>query len=265
MRPERILGRDPVPGDLRTVDDVAGALRECVLLLAEGRRRLDRVLGPESLWKGAHAAAVVDSLSAFAARLRELEDAVAEFAQAWQTWRAVVEHGKDRSAELVETMLAGADDRRRDAVLARADALAEEHLGAASTAAAAAETLVEATRTEPDDALLAEGLGRGLGALHAAIGQWVRDAGEQLDRATASVDTVVELTAVVPTLIGLGSAGDDAAAKAAGIAGRAPGSHRLQRALARTWPPPDLEDLPEASFAGERTTSLGDRLRGGDR
>lgn len=264
MRPERTLGRDPVPGDLRAVDDVAGILRECVLTLAEGRRRLDRVLGPESMWKGAHAAVVVQSLSAFSMRLRALEDAVAEFAQAWQAWRAVVERGKDRSAELVEAMLAGADERR-DAVLAHADTLAEEHLAAASTAAAAAETLVDAARTERDETVLADGLGRALGALHAAIGQWVRDAGEQLDRATASVETVVELTAVVPTLIGLGSASADATAKAAGIAGRAPGSHRLQRALARSWPPPDLEDLPEASFAGERTTSLGERLRGGDR
>lgn len=270
MNPERFLGYDPTPGDLLSIDDVAGVLRDCVIALAEGRQRIDHAVGPETLWQGPHAVAITDTLAAFTARLRLLEEAVADFALAWQEWRVGVAARQDRTAELVEAMsqLGGREgaDGQRDAVLSRAAAVGQEHVAAAGGTGVAAENLVAALATDTSDADLAADLQRGIGALRAAVDEWVLATEREVHRAAASVESVAVLTTAVPQLIGVVSdprVVDSPAVRE--MAASAPGAHRLNDALDHPAAPRDAADLPEASFsalAAQQRSRLGDRLRG---
>ncbi|MGH3425435.1 MAG: hypothetical protein ACRDO8_11930 [Nocardioidaceae bacterium] len=266
MKPERFLGADPAPGDLQSIDDVTAVLRSCVVALAEGRQRLDHLTGPRSAWQGTHASAVVRTLSDFSWELRVLEDAVAEFTQAWQDWRLGVAQRQDRSAELVDVIsqIDAGETGQRDVVLERAAALGEEHQRAARETGAAAEALVTAMPADEDD--LAGDLSRGLAALHAAVEEWVADTSRLLLRTTDSVDAVAELTAVVPALIGVGAGGPIGSPRVWEMAVSAPGSHRLQDALDTPPEPVDPSRLARATFGSEEqaASSLAERLRGGD-
>lgn len=266
MRPERFLGADPAPGDLQAIDDVTGVLRSCVVALAEGRQRLDHLTGPRSVWQGPHAAAVVRTLSDFSWELRTLEDALAEFTQAWQDWRLGVAQRQDRTAELVDLVTRldadAAAGRQKEAILERAAMLGEEHARAARETGTAAEALVAAMPAEEGD--LAADLNRALTALHEAVEAWVVDAEQQLLHATSSVGAVAELTAAVPGLLGVDGADSTSSAGVQQLATTAPGSHRLQSALDGPRSPIDPELLPVASFAtvGDERSALADRLRG---
>lgn len=268
MNPERFLGQDPARSNLQDVDAASAVLRECVIVLAEGRQRLDQLTGPDTVWQGARAAVVVDAITAFVTRIRVLEDAVVDFTRAWQEWRVGVARRQEESAELVETIsqIVAEDGGQRASVLRRADALAELHDAAAADTSEAGETLIEVLATSGRAADLPADLSRGLRGLRAAIDQWLVQAEAQMQRATDSVDTVVELTAVVPTLIGVGTRNASSQASVEQMVTRAPGSHRLREALEQTWEPPDPADLPAASFVQVPTRSIGDRVKGiGDR
>lgn len=270
MNPERFLGHDPSPGDLLSIDDVAGALRDCVIALAEGRQRVALAAGPDTLWQGPHAVAITDTLAAFTGRLRLLEEAVADFALAWQEWRVGVAARQDRTAELVEAMsqLGGREgaDGQRDAVLSRAAAVGQEHTAAAGGTGVAAENLMAALATDKAGTDLASDLRQGIGALRAAVDEWVIAAEQELHRAAASVESVAALTTAVPQLIGVGTdptTVDSPAVRE--MAASAPGAHRLRDALEHPPAPRAAADLPEASFsalAAPNRSRLGDRLRG---
>lgn len=264
MRPERFLGADPAPGDLQSIDDVTAVLRSCVVALAEGRQRLEHLIGSRSAWRGRHAQDVVRTLRDFSWELRALEDAVAEFTQAWQGWRSGAARRQDRSAELVDVIshLTGEEAEQRAAVLERANALGEEHHRAARDTSTAAEALIQALPADEDD--LAADLERGLRALFAAVEEWVVETEQELLRATASVEAVSELTAVVPDLIGVGAGGPITSPQVWEMAVSAPGSHRLQDALDAPREPADPSKLAEATFGSEDRSkvSLSERLRG---
>lgn len=269
MRPERILGTDPAAGDLVAADDVLAVLRECVLVLSEGRRAVEHVIRPDGLWVGAHAAVVTGALGSYVSRLRHVEDAVVDFTQAWQRWRTEMAGRKDDTAELVEALTQlpdaadGSTDPRRSALLHQVGAVAERHAADAAEIVAAAESLIEDTTPSAAEQDLVADLHRGLQALAAAVEEWLAESGEELRRATASVGSVADLTAVVPQLVGLG-ARSEPAQQAVRVAMTAPGSHRLLAALEREQPDRAAADLPVASFDLPDTgaPALSDRLRG---
>lgn len=269
MNPDRFLGLDPTPGDLRAADEVTKVLRSCVVALSEGRRRVEHTARPDGLWQGAHAAAIVDTLTAYAGRLRALEDAVVDFLQAWQQWRHGIAGRQDETAALVEAVTQLVDgpvdsaDPRREALLRQAGALRDRHQIAADQTGAAAEALIAATTVDQEGRNLPVDLQRGLLALEAAVEQWLAESAADLRRATETISSVTELTAVVPQLVGV-APGSDASPEALRIAAAAPGSHRLITALHRGTPERPAEELSDASFASEVRAegALADRVRG---
>lgn len=270
MKPERFLGSDPTPGDLMSIDDVMSVLRDVVVVLTETRRRIDDVVGPDSIWQGSEVEPIVDGMASLSARLRTLEEAVVAFAAAWQEWRAGVAARRDATAELVEEMsqLAGAEDAepRREDVRRRATDLATRHeLGAADLVRASEDLIAVLAAGRKDERDLASTLNRGFTGLREAVDQWIRDVSSQIRRTTGTVDDVAEVTAVVPQLVGVGaSASGITSQKAWEIAAKAPASYRLQEALRRDWT--DEPVLPAASFDRPARKSPGrtiaDRIRG---
>src|SRR5699024_436094 len=220
--------------------------RSCVIALAEGRQRLDHLTGPRSSWQGRHAAEVVRALTEFSWRLRLLEDSVAEFTQAWQDWRAGVAGRQDRTAELVDLVSRlDPDEPGRSSVVEQAEALGDEHRRDADRAAAAADALVAAIPADEDD--LAADLGRGLGALLAAVEEWITDAGGQLERTAESVEEISELTEGALGVIGVDGETLRTSARVRQMVISAPSSHRLHEVLQAPKAVVDPGQLDEAT------------------
>ncbi|MDO9377912.1 MAG: hypothetical protein Q7T56_03610 [Nocardioidaceae bacterium] len=264
MNPERFLGRDPAVGDLVTVDRTTVALREVVLVLAEGRGRLDSTV-VDSVWRGARGAVVVDAVSDLRARLDLVEGAVAEFTAVWQEWRHGLARRQDRTAELAETMsqLGGEGDAegRRAGVERQVDELEAEHLVAADSLARAAEALTEALAPAGDETDVAADLRAGVGALDGAVHAWMQASGDRTRTSAASAVGVASLTGVLPLMYGVGD--EEADPQARETAAGAPGAHRLLDALDHRGEAAEPE-LADATFAPapSRGPSLADRLRG---
>jgi hypothetical protein len=107
-------------------------------------------------------------------------------------------------------------------------------------------------------------LDRALSGLDTAVAEWIEDAsGELLVTAQGLADTA-GLTLAASQLVGLvdGTPGNRAAV--AQVAQAATGSHRLHRALRRSWSSLAPARLPKATFAGRGgvADALADRLRG---
>jgi len=269
VRPERVLGSDPAPGEPATVDAAVRVLGSCVLALAQSRQHVERLITPDSLWQGPSAEPLVTTLGEFDARLRRLEDGVVELARALEAWRRGLAEREERVAELSESMsrLAGvADtDEQRAAIHAQAARIAVEHDSDAAVLVAATDALVEVLATGRDDADLAGDLDRALSGLAVAVTEWLREASSGLVATTEALADTAGLTLAVTQLVGV--AGDGAAADAQGVvrvAAAGAGSHRLQRALRRSWEASAPRRLPRASFAGAKAVGdvLVDRLRG---
>ena len=268
MNAERVLGADPAPGSLDALDRVRRVLGSCVLALGESRRRVEHLAGPDSIWQGPAVEPLVATLSEMANRLRHLEDAVIDLAQALETWRSGVAQRQGRVAELTEAMsqLAGETgaDEPRSAVLAQAGQVAAEHAADAAALLAAADGLAEALARHSDDPDLAGELDRGLTGVDAAVTEWIADASAELVVTAQGLADTAGLTLAASQLVGLveGTPGDRAAV--AQVANAATGSHRLQRALRRSWSSLAPDRLPTATFTGLGTggEALVDRLRG---
>ena len=269
MNPERVLGTDPAPGSLDALDRLRRVLGSCVLALGESRRRVEQLAAPDSIWQGPAVEPLVATLSELANRLRHLEDAVIDLARALETWRSGVAQRQGRVAELTEAMsqLAGETDadERRAAVRAQAAQVAAEHTADAASLLTAADTLAEALARHPDDPDLATDLDRALCGLDAAVTEWINDASAELVITAQGLVDTAGLTLAASQLIGLvdGAPGDRAAI--AQVANAATGSHRLQRALRRSWSSLAPGRLPTATFGGRGALgeALADRLRGG--
>ncbi|MFY0406160.1 hypothetical protein [Solicola sp. PLA-1-18] len=264
MNPERFLGRDPVVGDLVAVDHVTVVLREAVLLLAEGRGRLDATV-VDSVWRGPRGASVVDAVSDLRARLDAVEGAVADLTAAWQEWRHGLARRHDRAAELAEqvSQLAGEDDAsgRRSALDRQVDELEEEHGVAAAALARAADELTDTLDAIGDEPDVAGDLKAAFDALDGAVDVWVDASGERTRGAGGAVADVASLAGAVPHLIGVGDGEADPRVRESAAA--APGAHRLLDALDHPAHA-DAPDLQDASFAPATRPgpSLADRVRG---
>lgn len=269
MRPERILGRDPAPGDPAVVDGTLRVLGSCVLALAQSRRRVEWLMAPDSLWHGPTAEPVVTALGTLCARLRRLEDGVVELAQALETWRAGLAERQDRVSSLTETMsrlpgVQDADDQRA-AVHAQAARIATEHESDAALLITATDDLAALLAGDRDAADLAGDLDRALAGLAVAVTEWLRSASTELVATSHALSETAGLTLAVSQLVGVagdGTPGD--AEDVARVAASGTGSHRLQRALRRSWAGSAPPRLPRASFAGVKSAgdALADRLRG---
>lgn len=269
MRPERFLGSDPAPGDLDSVDRVAGVLRSTVVALAGSRHALESLLGPHSLWHGPLVAPLTAAVAGLAARLRRLENAVVDFAHALDSWRTGLVSRQDAAAELTEAMsqLSGQADaaEQRAAVLAAARRLAAEHATDAAVLVNACDGLVEELAAAASDGDLAADLDRALTSVGAAVEAWLAESAAELLATVRSLDETAGVTAVVSALLGIEAAEQGDRTEAVRLlTANATGSHRLQAALARSWVELAPELLPQASFgsSGDPDGSLVERLRG---
>lgn len=269
MRPERVLGSDPAFGSTDAVDRVLRVLGSCVLALGESRRGIELHAAPSSLWHGPSAEPLVSALTTLATRLRRVEDGVVDLSRALETWRSGLAERQERVTDLTESMsrLAGVDDAdaQRAALRAQATRIATEHESDAAVLVAATDALADVLAGDPHDSDLAGDLDRALRGLTVAVTQWLRDASSDLLATTEALTDTAGLTLAVSALAGV--AGDGAPGDAVGVArvaAVATGSHRLQRALQRSWVGSAPRRLPRATFAGVKTAgdALADRLRG---
>jgi len=267
VRPERILGYDPAPGDPETVDAVVRVLGSTVLALTEARARLERLVAPDGLWHGPRAEPVVRTIAGLSGRLRRLEDGVIDLAAALQAWGAGLAQRRTVVAGLTEAMsrLAGepdADGQRRS-LQAQAAIVAAEHAADAVTLVAAADEFAELLALHRDDPDLATDLDRALNGLEVAVAQWLEDAAPTFRAATRTVSDAAALTLAVPQLVGIGDQPPGEDPGVTRVAQSATGSHRLQRALRRIWDA-SVPRLPRATFEPQADPGEGvaDRLRG---
>lgn len=270
MRPERFLGSDPAPGDLSSVDRIGGALRAVVLALAESRLKVEALVSPQSVWQGAVARPVVTALTDLTARLRALEDAAVDFAQALEAWRTGLVTRQQRRAELTEriSQLAGRPDAEdeRERVLAEVPRLAAEHAADGAALMAAADGLAEVLVDTDDDSELATDLDRGVNAVIVAVEDWIAESAAELIATAESLSDTAGLTTVVSQILGV--AGDEVPDEVEGVrrlASVSAGAHRLRLALRRSWASLAPDQLPTASFAAtgsNRRAAISDRLSG---
>jgi len=268
VRPERFLGTDPAPGDLGSVDRIGSSLRAVVLALAEGRLKIEAVVGPQSIWQGSVARPVVTALTDYAARLRAVEDAAVDFAQATETWRTGLVGRQQRRAELTETIsqLAGRPDAEaeRQRILVEVQQMVTEHTVAGAAMINASDTLAEVLADVDDDSDLAADLDRGVTAVMVAVDDWIAESAAELLATAESLSETAGLTTVVSQILGV--AGDDAPDEAENVrrlASVSAGAHRLRLALRRSWASLAPDELPTASFAsGQTPAAISDRLRG---
>lgn len=270
MRPERFLGIDPAPGDLSSVDRVAGSLRGVVLALAESRLKVEALVGPQSAWQGPAARPIVTALTDLAARLRAVEDATVDFAQAVESWRTGLVARQQRRAELTETIsqLAGRPEAEveRQRIQAEVQQMAAEHASSGASLMAAADGLAEVLANADDDSQLASDLDRGVTAVSVAVEEWIAESAAELLATAESLSDTAGLTTVVSQILGVvGEGSPDEAENVRRLASVSAGAHRLRLALRRSWASLAPEDLPAASFAASGPTGqsgISDRLRG---
>lgn len=270
MRPERFLGSDPAPGDLGSVDRVAGALRTVLLGLAESRQRIEGIVGPHSMWQGPMARPIVTALTDLAARLRAIEDAAVDFAQAVEIWRAGLVARQERRAELTElvSQLAGRPDaeEQRRRIQTDVQRLATEHTTDGAVLIRAADALAEVLIDVDEDGDLAADLDRGVAAVMVAVEEWIAESAAELVATVESLSDTAGLTTVVSQILGVvGDESPDESESVRRLASVSAGAHRLRLALRRSWASLAPEQLPEASFAAPRSSirpAISDRLRG---
>jgi hypothetical protein len=263
VRPERVLGQDPTPGDAGTVDAVTAVLREVVVALAQSRSRLTRASGPGSIWQQAGPTGAAEALRPLLARLGAVEEAIIDLAQACQVWRAGLLERQERTRGLVEAVAGLPDDEgraRRGEIADRVDALAAEHARAARTLEAAAEELEEALAARSGTADVVSDLARALASVSAEVDAWMAARATALTETVDALKEAAGLTAAVNALLGVGAAAPSAADA---LVAAAPGSHRLGSAMARSWPQTDPDDLADASFAEAARPSLAERINRG--
>lgn len=262
MRPERFLGSDPTPGDLAAVDLLATDLREVVIALSAGRRHLDALVGPGSLWHGREGRGLVEAVSDMSRRLRVVEDAVVDLARPLESWRTGLVQRQERTASLTEWMsqLSGSPDadERRTALRAETSELAADHELDAASLTDAAEALSLAMTVIHDEPDLAADLERSLTALTEAVEQWVAAAAQPLLSAVQSVEDAADLTAAVSVLVGFDG---EVSPQAHAVGRSSTGAHRVQLALQQAGAATALPDLPRANF-DRADVSLAQRLRG---
>ena len=271
MRPERFLGSDPTPGDLGSVDRVAGALRTVVLALTESRQKLEGLVGPHSLLQGPMARPIVDAVTELAAHLRSIEDAAVDFAQAVEVWRTGLASRQQRRAELTEqvSQLAGRPDavEQRQRIQTDVQRLATEHLADGAVLIRAADLLAEVLIDADDDADLAADLDRGVAAVMIAVDEWIAESAAELVATAQSLSDTAGLTTVVSQILGVvGDEAPDESESVRRLASMSAGAHRLRLALRRSWASMAPEDLPTATFAASGSTgrsAISERL-GGD-
>ena len=269
MRPERFLGSDPTPGDLGSVDRIAGALRSVVLALTGSRQKLEALVDPHGMWQGPMARPIVTAITDLAARLRAIEDATVDFAQAVEVWRAGLVTRQQRTAELTETVsqLAGRPDaeEQQQRIRAEVQRLATEHTTDGAVLIRAADLLAEAL-IDDDESDLAADLDRGVAAVTIAVEEWIAESATELIATAESLSETAGLTTVVSQILGV--VGDDAPDESDSVrqlASVSAGAHRLRLALRRSWASLAPEELPTASFAASGSSSrpaISDRLRG---
>ena len=271
MRPERFLGSDPTPGDLGSVDRVAGALRTVVLALTESRQKLKGLVGPHSLLQGPMARPIVDAVTELAAHLRSIEDATVDFAQAVEVWRTGLASRQQRRAELTEqvSQLAGRPDavEQRQRIQTDVQRLATEHLADGAVLIRAADLLAEVLIDADDAADLAADLDRGVAAVMIAVDEWIAESAAELVATAQSLSDTAGLTTVVSQILGVvGDEAPDESESVRRLASMSAGAHRLRLALRRSWASMAPEDLPTATFAASGSTgrpAISERL-GGD-
>jgi hypothetical protein len=150
--------------------------------------------------------------------------------------------------------------------MARARAVQEDHEAGASRLVVAFEELsstVERTSRSLGD--LAADLDAALRALGAAVERWVDEDGPAVARTAVELGDVAGLTTVIAELVGVAALHrpPDEGAGVKAVAGRAPGAHRLVKALHRQWLDVAPEQLREASFAADhRATGLAESIAG---
>ncbi|MGH3454694.1 MAG: hypothetical protein ACRDPQ_21415 [Nocardioidaceae bacterium] len=270
MRPERFLGSDPAPGDLGSVDRVAGALRTVLLGLAESRQRIEAIVGPHSMWQGPMARPIVTALTNLAARLRAIDNAAVDFAQAVEIWRAGLVARQERRAELTEmvSQLAGRPDaeEQRHRIQTDVQRLATEHTTDGAVLIRAADALAEVLIDVDEDGDLAADLDRGVAAVTVAVEEWIAESAAELLATAESLSDTAGLTTVVSQILGVvGDESPDESDSVRRLASVSAGAHRLRLALRRSWASLAPEQLPEATFAAPRSSSrpaISDRLRG---
>jgi len=270
VRPERFLGSDPTPGDLGSVDRVAGALRTVVLALTGSRQRLEGLVGPHSMWQGPMSRPIVDAVTELAAHLRSIEDATVDFAQAVEVWRTGLAARQQRRAELTEqvSQLAGRPDAvdQRQRIQNDVQRLATEHLADGAVLIRAADLLAELL-IDADDADLAADLDRGVAAVMIAVDEWIAESAAELVATAQSLSDTAGLTTVVSQILGVvGDEAPDESESVRRLASMSAGAHRLRLALRRSWASRAPEDLPAATFAASGSSSrpaISERL-GGD-
>ena len=270
MRPERFLGSDPTPGDLGSVDRIAGALRTVVLALTGSRQKLEALVGPHSMWQGPMARPIVVAVTDLAARLRAIEDATVDFARAVEAWRSGLVARQQRTAELTEmvSQLAGRPDaeEQRQRIQAEVQRLATEHTTDGTVLIRAADTLAEVLIDADDDIDLAADLDRGIGAVTVAVEEWIAESAAELVATADSLSDTAGLTTVVSQILGVvGDEAPDESESVRQLASVSAGAHRLRQALRRSWAQLAPEELPTATFAATGSSSrpaISDRLRG---
>jgi len=272
VRPERFLGSDPTPGDLGSVDRVAGALRTVVLALTGSRQRLEGLVGPHSMWQGPMSRPIVDAVTELAARLRAFEDATVDFAQTVEVWRSGLAARQQRRAELTEqvSQLAGRPDagEQRERIQADVQRLVTEHTADGAVLIRAADLFAEALIEADDDADLAADLDRGVTAVLIAVEEWIAESAAELVATAQSLSDTAGLTTVVSQILGVvGDEAPDESESVRRLASMSAGAHRLRLALHRSWASLAPDDLPTATFAASESNgrpAISERLGGGE-
>lgn len=269
MRADVILGFDPAPADLSALVGIRAGLRSAVHGLVETRTGLDRLGRTGSVWDGAAGAPLATLLRRFSQQTTALEESLVDCLHAVDVWRAGVEERQAQVAEIVSAVaeLGGdpAATGRRTRLIALARELGIDHERAAADLVAAFEELSTSIEqvVDPHDDLAAE-LDRALLGLSAAVEDWMTAQAPELLRTALTLGEVAGLTTVISELIGIAALGRNPG-EAEGVSelvARSPGSHRLIKALRQQWREVAPAALPEATFAGRRSSGLAQALAG---
>lgn len=264
MRAEVILGFEPAPADQATLVGLSDVLRTTVRALADARRGFDRLGRSGAVWDGPAGAPLSAVFHRFSGDLGALEDSIVGCLAAVESWRDGVSRRQARVSDLVaavtELPVDPSGQGRRTRLMSSAHEVAQEHERDAAALALAFEDLSSVAQHVADPTTdLASDLDASLSALGAALDDWIATEGPQLLRAVAALGDVAALTTVISQLMGVATARQSPASaeEVQGVVAKAPGSHRLIRALRQQWAEIAPEALPAASFAG----SSADRSR----
>lgn len=274
LRPESVLGFDPVPTDPSAAIELASTVHAVVGALVEGQRALELSVRTGTVWDGALGAPVAAVVRGLAGQLGELADLLIACRESLDEWRLGLQSRRSEVAAIVESISTLPDGSepaaRRGRLVAHAREIEGEQRAADGRLRSAFEEL-RASAEKRSQVDLEHELAEAVRALDSAVESWVASEGSQLVRTALALGEVAALTTVISELVGVADL-DRAPGDAEGVAeivSRSPAAHRLVRALHRRWSELAPAGLPPATFARDRATTeltgaLAGRLAGGE-